>query len=74
VPTLAVAARGADFREQHFLDTAEERELLLHLRNVADGLLQREHALRALERIEPQAPVDDLEDVVRVLPGPDFLG
>src|SRR6187455_1822763 len=62
-----------DLGEQHALDVADERELPLLGRDVADRLLQREHRLRPLERVEEQAPVDDLEQVVRVLARPDLL-
>src|ERR1022692_3762772 len=62
------------FAEQPLLDRVQEGELALSRRNVANGLLQREHALRALERVEAKAPVDHFQHVVGVRAGPDFLG
>src|SRR4030095_13563083 len=63
----------AHLGKQLALDAAEQRELALLRRNVADRLLQREHALRAFERIETQAPVDHFEHIVGVLARPDLL-
>src|SRR5665213_2020885 len=70
---LARRASCADFREQHALQVAEERQLALAGRNVADRLLQCEHRLRPLQRVEAQAPVDDLEHVLGILTRPDLL-
>src|SRR5512135_3177283 len=69
-----IGRSSADFREQQALQVPEERQLALRGRDVADRALQREHALRTLERIEAQAPVDHLEEVVGILARPDLLG
>src|SRR5215471_15656856 len=62
-----------DFGEELFLQVAEEAHLAFLRRDVLDRLLQREHRLRALQRIETQAPVDHFENVVRVLARPNLL-
>ena len=56
-----------------FLRLPMNVSLRLRLGNVADGLLQREDALRALERIEAQAPVDHLEDILPNIGPPRFF-
>src|SRR5436190_5806136 len=71
---MRIRALDADLREEQALEVPEERQLAFVGRDVADRALQREHALRPLERIEPQAPVDDLQQIVRILARPDLLG
>src|SRR6478672_3827197 len=71
---MRVRALDADLREEKALEVPEERQLAFVRRDVANRALQCEDALRTLERIEPQAPVDDLQQVVRILARPDLLG
>src|SRR4030088_3044903 len=63
-----------DFGEELSLEIAEDAGFALLGRYVADRLLQREHRLRALERGETKAPIDDLEHVFRILSRPDVVG
>ncbi len=70
---MSVGAVHSDLGEELLLQVAEEADLALLRRNVANRLLQREHRLRALQRIEAQAPIDHLEHVIRILAGPDLL-
>src|SRR6478609_6636646 len=63
----------SDFGKELLLQVAEEADLALLRGNVANRLLQCEHRLRALQRIEAQAPVDHFEHVIRILAGPDLL-
>src|SRR5690242_15902384 len=66
-------ALSADLREQQALQAGEKCQLAFVGCDIANRALQGKDALGSLEWIEPQAPVDDLQQVVGILTGPDLL-